>query len=169
MLEVGRVEAPGAPATFLTWNRAHFVSHQRTYLYTACGWHLTATAFAQGAWCVVSSPLVLGLELTDEKLEPILDVIGNSEAIAVNQAWAGHPGRLVQSWAGPAIELKPPPAASLNTRQLWAKPVGEGAVAVLLINASPHELEGFTLKLSALNISQPSAVRSSSSLAHAGG
>eukprot|EP01050_Picozoa_sp_SAG11_P054523 SAG11_NODE_32823_length_280_cov_1.436464_1_plen_28_part_01 len=26
MLEVGRVEAPGAPATFLTWNRAHFVS-----------------------------------------------------------------------------------------------------------------------------------------------
>ena len=30
MLEVGRVEAPGAPATFLTWNRAHFVSHQRT-------------------------------------------------------------------------------------------------------------------------------------------
>ena len=167
MLEVGRVEAPGAPATFLTWNRAHFVSHQRTY--TACEWHLTATAFAQGAWCVVSSPLVLGLELTDEKLEPILDVIGNSEAIAVNQAWAGHPGRLVQSWAGPAIELKPPPAASLNTRQLWAKPVGEGAVAVLLINASPHELDGFTLKLSALNISQPSAVRSSSSLAHAGG
>ena len=70
---------------------------------------------------------------------------------------------------GAAIELKPPPAASLNTRQLWAKPVGEGAVAVLLINASPHELDGFTLKLSALNISQPSAVRSSSSLAHAGG
>ena len=133
---------------------------------------------------MVSSPLVLGLELTDEKLEPILDVIGNSEAVSVNQAWAGHPGRLVQSWAGPAIELKPPPAASLNTRQLWAKPVGGGAVAVLLINASPHELEGFTL-----NISQPSAVRfascpsrmqvaelsmscvhtcSSSSLAHAG-
>ena len=102
----------------------------------------------------------------DIKLEPILDVIGNSEAVAVNQAWAGHPGRLVQSWAGPAIELKPPPAASLNTRQLWAKPVGEGAVAVLLINASPHDLDGFTLKLSALNISQPSAVRSSSSVPH---
>ena len=65
MLEVGRVAAP-APGAFYTWNRAHF-----------------------GAWCVVSAPLILGLELSDAKLAPILDIIGNAEAIAVNQQYAG--------------------------------------------------------------------------------
>lgn len=74
MLEVGRVDAP-TTESFGSWNRAHF-----------------------GAWCIVSAPLILGLELTDDKLEPILDVIGNQEAIAVNQQWAGHPGMLVDSY-----------------------------------------------------------------------
>eukprot|EP00038_Savillea_parva_P002170 m.111306 g.111306 ORF g.111306 m.111306 type:complete len:180 (+) comp10749_c0_seq2:141-680(+) len=62
MLEVGRVQGS------LEWNRAHF-----------------------GAWCIVSAPLILGLELTPENLDPIIDIIGNKEALAVNQAWAGHP------------------------------------------------------------------------------
>jgi hypothetical protein len=47
--------------------------------------------------CIVSSPLVLGLELTDEKLSPIMEIIGNEQAIAINQAWAGHPGTLVRT------------------------------------------------------------------------
>ena len=34
---------------------------------------------------MVSAPLILGLSLTDEKLNPILDIIGNAEAVAVNQ------------------------------------------------------------------------------------
>ena len=38
---------------------------------------------------------MLGLELTAAKLTPIIDIITNKEAIAVNQAWAGHPGTLV--------------------------------------------------------------------------
>jgi hypothetical protein len=77
MLEVGRVENPN-PDSYLTqasWNRAHF-----------------------GAWCIVSSPLILGLELTDSKLSNILDVIGNREAVAVNQQWAGHPGFLLDEY-----------------------------------------------------------------------
>ena len=65
MLEVGRVAEP-MPGSFFTWNRAHF-----------------------GAWCIVSAPLILGLELSDEKLNPILDIIGNKEAVQVNQLWAG--------------------------------------------------------------------------------
>lgn len=78
MLEVGRVQPPIKNSTVDTtysWNRAHF-----------------------GAWCIVSSPLILGLELTDQQLEPVLDVIGNSEAIAINQAWAGHPGYLLKEY-----------------------------------------------------------------------
>ena len=31
------------------------------------------------SWCIASSPLILGLELSDAKLEPILDIIGNKE------------------------------------------------------------------------------------------
>jgi len=35
----------------------------------------------------VSAPLVLGMDLTAENLSPIIDIITNSEVIAVNQAW----------------------------------------------------------------------------------
>ena len=52
-LEVGRVAEP-LPGTFFGWNRAHF-----------------------GAWCITSAPLILGMALTDEQLEPVLDIIGN--------------------------------------------------------------------------------------------
>lgn len=75
MLEIGRVQGS------LHWNRAHF-----------------------GAWCIVSSPLILGLNLTKANLEPIIDIITNEEAIAVNQRWAGHPGTLV--WSKSVV---PPP------------------------------------------------------------
>ena len=48
-----------------------------------------------GAWCVVSAPLILGLDLTDTaNLASVIPFLTNAEAIAVNQNWAGHPGRL---------------------------------------------------------------------------
>ena len=83
MLEVGRVAEP-TPGAFFVWNRAHF-----------------------GAWCITSSPLILGMELTDAKLEPVLDIIGNLEAIAVNQAWDGHPGLLVETLHMPPVPFDP--------------------------------------------------------------
>eukprot|EP00658_Telonema_sp_P-2_P036208 TRINITY_DN26237_c0_g1_i1.p1 TRINITY_DN26237_c0_g1~~TRINITY_DN26237_c0_g1_i1.p1 ORF type:complete len:560 (+),score=92.76 TRINITY_DN26237_c0_g1_i1:54-1733(+) len=67
MLQVGMVQGGW------NWNRAHF-----------------------GAWAVTSSPLILGADLRNSTLlADILPVISNQEAISVNQAWAGHPGRLV--------------------------------------------------------------------------
>ena len=64
MMEVGRIDG-GSYA----WSRAHF-----------------------GAWCVVSAPLILGLDLTDTvTLGSIVPFVTNPEAIAVNQQWAGHP------------------------------------------------------------------------------
>lgn len=92
MLEVGRVSGPKS------WNRAHF-----------------------GAWCIVSAPLVLGMELTQEILEPVIDVITNKEAIAVNQAWAGHPGSLVweQNLPPPA---PPPPGSPLYVAAMDCEP-----------------------------------------------
>jgi hypothetical protein len=70
MLEVGRVMGGD-----YHWNRAHF-----------------------GAWCVTSSPLVLGLDITNSTiLGPVVDIVTNPEAIKINQEWAGHPGALVWS------------------------------------------------------------------------
>lgn len=55
-----------------------------------------------GAWCITSSPLVLSFDLRDDaRLDRAWSVIANKEAIAVNQNWAGHPGRLVQALPGP--------------------------------------------------------------------
>lgn len=52
-----------------------------------------------GAWCVVSSPLILGFDLRDNSTyQRVWPIISNREAIAVNQQWAGHPGMLVSSW-----------------------------------------------------------------------
>ena len=40
-----------------------------------------------GAWCIISAPLILGLDLRDDKeVDRVWDIITNKEAIAVNQA-----------------------------------------------------------------------------------
>ena len=54
-----------------------------------------------GAWCVVSSPLVLSHDLSDDgQYDAAWPIISNRAALAVNQAWDGaDPGRLVQQSA----------------------------------------------------------------------
>jgi hypothetical protein len=57
---------------------------------------------------VISAPLILGLDVTDDaKLTPILDIIGNQRALAVNQQWAGHPGMLVENIVPPPQSFQP--------------------------------------------------------------
>jgi hypothetical protein len=52
-----------------------------------------------GAWCVTSSPLILGYDLRDDSTtDRIWPLISNTEAIAINQVWVGHPGRQVRVW-----------------------------------------------------------------------
>jgi len=75
MLEVGRIKTKD-PAMTKSWNRAHF-----------------------GAWCVISAPLILGLDVSQPALvTPVVDIITNAEAVSINQQWSGHPGGLV--WSG---------------------------------------------------------------------
>jgi len=53
-----------------------------------------------GAWVITSSPLILGYDLNDEATtDKVWDIITNREAIAINQAWAGHPGRQIKAWS----------------------------------------------------------------------
>lgn len=58
-----------------------------------------------GAWCIVSSPLTLSHDVNnDTVMDQIWDVIANPEAIAVNQAWAGHSGSPFKS-SGDRVSL----------------------------------------------------------------
>jgi hypothetical protein len=43
-----------------------------------------------GGWCIVSAPLILGHDLSNETLNAeIWPIITNKHAIAVSQSWAG--------------------------------------------------------------------------------
>ena len=47
----------------------------------------------------MSSPLVLGLDLRQTAaVAHVWPIIANKEAIAINQAYAGHPGWLAKQW-----------------------------------------------------------------------
>ena len=50
-----------------------------------------------GAWCIVSSPLVLSHDLTNgTTMDAVWPIIANREALAVNDAWVGDAGTLLR-------------------------------------------------------------------------
>ena len=110
MLEIGNFRGP----LNLTESRSHF-----------------------GGWCVVSSPLILGLDITDTALvDEVWPIISNKEAIAVNQAWAGHPGRLVRQ-GGP----NDPAPAGPKAFEIWSKLMPAGGQAVFVVNRSSKPVD----------------------------
>jgi hypothetical protein len=57
-----------------------------------------------GAWVITSSPLILGYDLNQAALtNRVWPFISNKEAIAINQAWSGHPGKQVMTWTPPNV------------------------------------------------------------------
>ena len=96
--------------------------------------------------------------------EHIWDIISNTEAIAINQAWAGHPGKLLRNLSSGAPPNLTCGGYSCDT-QLWTKPLNDSQVAVLLLsNASPHAQGGppdrsYTIDLSWLGIAGGAKVR----------
>lgn len=92
-------------------------------------------------WAVTSSPLILGFDLTDTaRLRAAWPIVANEEALAVSQSWAGHPGFLVANstevkdfavvWGSPGVLTT---NASLPSWQVWAKPLKDNGVAVLVV------------------------------------
>eukprot|EP00755_Sulcionema_specki_P002183 Sspe_Gene.118230::Locus_111082_Transcript_1_1_Confidence_1.000_Length_1370::g.118230::m.118230/K07407/E3.2.1.22B, galA, rafA; alpha-galactosidase len=73
-------------------------------------------------WAVVSSPLILGYNVTDDAVtERIWDIISNREIIDINRRWAGHPGTRLMT--------------SDNNMELWGKPIDpSGAWAVVVVH-----------------------------------
>lgn len=105
MLEVGHLTGP----LNFTESRSHF-----------------------GAWCIVSSPLTLGFDVTKSTLmQEVWPIISNTEAIAVSQSWHNHPGRLVKAYPASPAEAQ---------WQVWAKPQANGAMAVLMVSNSDDDV-----------------------------
>eukprot|EP00636_Phaeomonas_parva_P011536 CAMPEP_0118888496 /NCGR_PEP_ID=MMETSP1163-20130328/25747_1 /TAXON_ID=124430 /ORGANISM="Phaeomonas parva, Strain CCMP2877" /LENGTH=401 /DNA_ID=CAMNT_0006827063 /DNA_START=588 /DNA_END=1793 /DNA_ORIENTATION=- len=128
MLEVGNMASYEA-------NRAHF-----------------------GAWAVTSNPLILGMDVRNTTaMEWVWDIIANEEVIGVNQAWAGHPGRLVAHTRGSALRAEDLPQRLaeagvditaekhlnsdrlLDETQTYAKPLPGGKAAAYVINNTLDE------------------------------
>ena len=100
-----------------------------------------------GAWAIVSSPLTIGFDVTNKtKMTQAWPIISNEEIIAVNQAWHGHPGRLVSTWNVQTPPLPPAPsppghscaagAASCVLAAVAAPSVGEGSWVVPVAGAA---------------------------------
>ena len=85
MLEVG-VTAPQPPGAL----------HHCATPTVPCEMNETEWQTHFSAWCIVSSPLILGMDLTDSgMLERVWPIITNREVLAINEAWVGDSGRLV--------------------------------------------------------------------------
>lgn len=91
-----------------------------------------------GAWCIVSSPLILSHDMTDDAVtDSIWDIITNTEAIAVNQAWAGDSGSLyLSSDRHFTITSKEHGYRSyrVGAWQQWSKKLSDDSAAVLVMN-----------------------------------
>lgn len=104
-----------------------------------------------GSWCIVSSPLFLGNDLNDDVImDQVWPIIANKEAIEVNQAWAGHSGRVFQQAEEEVdIPLRTEWVVRAPKFQYLFKPVDSHRVAVLLMNHAPTE-QRLTLDFAAI-------------------
>ena len=76
-----------------------------------------------GCRCIMSSPLVLGFNMSNAKqMDRVWPIITNKEAIAIDHAWSGSPGMLYKTLQN-------------NTVEIWAKPLPGQKVAILVLNA----------------------------------
>jgi len=92
-----------------------------------------------GAWCVISSPLLLSTALADNAvMDAIWPIVSNTDAIRINQMWHGHPGRFVTE--GPGY-------------QLWAKVGANGSQAVFLLNHGDAPLKAISVALADVGLS----------------
>ena len=84
-------------------------------------------------WCLMKSPLLIGCDLTQAS-EETLEILGNTEAIAVNQDELGVQGHRVWSDKGGNKEVDGDvPEGDI---EVWAGPLMSGQFAVILFNKS---------------------------------
>jgi len=85
----------------------------------------------------MSSPLILSFNMNDTaRMDRAWPIITNKAVIAVNQRWAGSPGRRI--------------SLSSNGLQVWAKPMGGESYAIFMMNTG---VELLTASLPLQNVS----------------
>lgn len=91
------------------------------------------------AWCIVSSPLILSHDLTnDTTMDAVWPIITNHEALAINDAWAGDAGGLVKK-SEEMVEFTNcawgfDKYCSHSAWMVWKKQLPGDKLALLLIN-----------------------------------
>jgi hypothetical protein len=148
MLEVGNTKPPnGAPGSWKI--TCPVLTHAESQIHF-------------GLWCVTSAPLIIGHDVTNATMtDAVIDLLANTEAIAVNQVHHNHPGWLVRTsnatfsttvYHGASCDIKDPPS-KLPSWQVWAKMLREQKVAVLVANYDPAAGLNTTLTTSDLGFS----------------
>jgi alpha-galactosidase len=81
---------------------------------------MTATEYTAhfSLWALLNAPLLLGNDLRSMSAAT-LNIIRNSEIVAVDQDWGGSQGRRVRD---------------LGETEVWAKPMSDGSIATVLFN-----------------------------------
>ena len=112
-----------------------------------------------GAFAIVSSPLVLGFDVTNATtLDAVWPIIANAEVLAINSDYAGFSGS--RFFASADVTAFTPcgwwaATCSFPTLQYWYKPMSNGDVAVLMMNngVAPadltlefHDVPGFVMR-----------------------
>lgn len=91
--------------------------------------------------------VVQGFNMSDaQTMDRVWPTITNREAIAVDHAWAGSPGMLYKSLHNDTVEI-------------WAKPLSQQAVAVLILNTA---MQNVTLDVSTADDLPPTAAGATS-------
>jgi hypothetical protein len=108
-----------------------------------------------GAWCITSSPLILGLDVrNDTTMDSVWPIISNTEALAVNSAWAGGSGTLLveatTNVTFPYCGFVYTSGCSVAAWQVWSKPLPGGAAALLLLNHGPAPIANVSVDLSSV-------------------
>lgn len=99
------------------------------------------------AWAIVSSPLVLSMDINNDTImDEYWSLIANPEIIAINQAWRGHSGsRFASAFETVSFEATHNTNYTAPVWQMLHKPVTSNATAVLLLN-SDNSTQSLTLE-----------------------
>ena len=94
----------------------------------------TETRTHFGAWAIISSPLTLSMDINNSTImDEVWDIVANKEAIAINQAWFGHPGGPFKS-SSEQVVLSEVNTAKIESGALKTRGLEEYS-AMLLVSA----------------------------------
>lgn len=124
----------------------------------------TESQGAFGLWCVLSSPLILGLDVSNmTDYDTYWPIISNTRALAINQAWAGEAGHLVQVstttqavpriYHGSACEASSP-NVTLPVWTVWGKTVSPGTFAIIALNFGDEPVVGIEVPVADMGLPQ---------------